>query len=303
MLDFDGTKKARRREAALAGGVLVVALFLLAMPAEYQGSIREAMRSTVLRPFLAAQSQIVQRSGLRVDVSALRAQRDSLVAVVAAQASLSEENRQLRSALGLQGRLDEGFVTANVMQVGLSSGEGTFIIDAGSADGVSEGSAVITADGMLGIVWEVGEHASQGIDWTHPDFRVSAMTADGMAYGIIEPRPGRYREESLLALASAPFQIDVRPGTRVVSSGRGNLIPRGIMIGTVLGIEEADTGWRKSYLIRPGVRPESARHVLVSIQSAEQDLSDVWNVSAPQDTLTRDSAAFNDTASSAGGND
>lgn len=298
MLDFDGTKKARRREAALAGGVLVAALLLLAMPAEYQRSIREAMRSTVLRPFLAVQSQIVQRSGRQVDVSALRAQRDSLAAVVAAQASLSEENRQLRAALGLEGRLDEGFVTANVMQIGLTSGEGTFVIDAGSDDGVFEGSAVITADGMLGIVWEVGATMSQAIDWTHPDFRVSAMTADGLAYGIIEPRPGSYREESMMALASAPFQVDVRPGTRLVSSGRGNLIPRGIMIGTVLGIEEADTGWRKSYLIRPSVRPESARHVLVSSRADQPDLGDVWNVAAPPDTLTRDTAASTD-----GGND
>jgi hypothetical protein len=35
-------------------------------------------------------------------VTVVRAQRDSLAALVAAQASLSEENRQLRSALGLQ---------------------------------------------------------------------------------------------------------------------------------------------------------------------------------------------------------
>ena len=33
------------------------------------------------------------------------------------------------------------------------------------------------------------------IDWTNPDFRASAMTADGRAYGIVEPRRGRFREE------------------------------------------------------------------------------------------------------------
>jgi cell shape-determining protein MreC len=48
-----------------------------------------------------------------------------------------------------------------------------------------------------------------------------------------------------------------------VSSGRGGLFPRGVVIGTVIGIEEADTGWRKSYLIRPAVRPEAASHVMV----------------------------------------
>jgi hypothetical protein len=54
------------------------------------------------------------------------------------------------------------------------------------------------------------------------------------------------------------------------------------MVGTVLGIDEADTGWRKSYLIRPAVRPEAARQVLVGIAPAG-DLSDVWRTAAPPD--------------------
>jgi rod shape-determining protein MreC len=285
VLDFDGTRKTRRRESVLAGGVLLIAITLLILPIEYQRPVRDVVRSTVLRPFLSLQGQIVQRSSRVVDVSSLRAQRDSLAALVAAQASLSEENRQLRSTLGLAGRLEASFRPANVIRVGLSSAESTFIIDAGRADGVYEGSPVFTAQGLLGVVWEVSEHTAQAVDWTHPDFRVPAMTADGDAYGMVEPRRGRYREDDLLALTGAPFQVDVRPGRRVVSSGRGNLFPRGIFIGTVIGIEEADTGWRKSYMIRPGIRPEAARHVLVSISTAREDLSDVWNVSAPPDTL------------------
>lgn len=224
-----------------------------------------------------------------VDVSALRAQRDSLAALVAAQAGLSEENRQLRSALNLSVRLVDRYAPANVLRVGLTSAESTFVIDAGRADGVYVGSPVLTADGLLGVVWEVDERTAQAIDWTHPDFRVSAMTADGQAYGIVEPRRGRHREEDLLALTGSPFQVDVRPGRRVVSSGRGGLFPRGVMIGTVIGIEEADTGWRKSYLVRPAVRPEGAVHVLVAIREGVDDLSDVWQVVAPPDPLGTDS--------------
>jgi rod shape-determining protein MreC len=296
VLDFDGTRRTRRRDAILAAVVLVVALVLVALPADYQRPIRNALRSTVLRPFLAAQSQIAQRRGGMVDVSALRAQRDSLAALVAAQASLSEENRQLRSVLNLSSRLVDRYSPANVLRVGLTSAESTFIIDAGRADGVYVGSPVLTADGLLGVVWEVDDRTAQAIDWTHPDFRVSAMTADGQAYGIVEPRRGRHREEDLLALTGSPFQVDVRPGRRVVSSGRGGLFPRGVMIGTVIGIEEADTGWRKSYLIRPAVRPEAAVHVLVAVREGTDDLSDLWQVAAPPDPLGADSPR-------AGGND
>jgi rod shape-determining protein MreC len=291
VLDFDGTRRTRQRGTAVAAGVLLLAVLLLLLPSEYQQPIRSALRSTILRPFLAAQSQIVQRSDRIVDVGQLRAQRDSLAAIVAAQAPLAEENRQLRASLSLADRVGNDWISANLLRAAMPSAESTFILDAGRADGVYEGSPVITADGLLGVVREVDERSAQAIDWTHPDFRVPAMTADGEAYGIVEPRRGRFREDDMLALSGAPFQVDVRPGRRVISSGRGTLFPRGLYIGTVLGIEEADTGWRKSYLIRPGIRPEAARHVLVSIRKGAHDLSEVWNVEAPPEPSVADTAA------------
>jgi rod shape-determining protein MreC len=291
VLDFDGTRKTKRRDAGLALTILVVAFVLVVLPVEYQRPIRDGIRSTVLQPFLVAQSQIVQRRSGTVDATQLRAQRDSLAAVVAAQASLAEENRQLRAALSLTARLEDSYIPANVIRAGLTSAESTFLVDAGRAQGVYVGSPVFTADGLLGIVLEVGERASQAVDWTHPDFRVSAMTADGAAYGFVEPRRGRHREEDVLAMTGTAFQVDVRPGRRVVSSGRGRLIPRGMLIGTIIGIEEADTGWRKSYLVRPAVRPEGARHVLVGVGAGRADLSEVWQVSAPPDPALSDTVS------------
>jgi len=283
VLDFDGTRKARRKDAALAAGVLLVALLLVVLPAEYQRPVRNAVRGTVLRPFLASQSQIAQRRNRLADVGTLRAQRDSLAALVAAQATLSEENRQLRNALGLRGRIGASFQSANVVRAALTSAESTFLIDIGSEAGVYVGAPVITAEGMLGAVREVSPRSAMVMDWTHDEFQVSAMTADGEAYGLVVARRGERREQDLLALTGTAFQVDIRPGGRIVTSGRGLLVPRGIPLGTVLGIEEADTGWRKSYLLRPAVRPEAARHVLVAVRQ-ERDLSDVWNVNAPPDS-------------------
>jgi rod shape-determining protein MreC len=274
----------------MAAALLVIALVLLILPAAYQQPIRNGLRASVLQPFLLLQSQVAQRRGAGVDVGQLRAQRDSLAALMAAQANLSEENRRLRASLGLQARAGDRFIPANVIRAGLASAQSTFLLDVGRADGVYVGSTVVTADGLLGVVWEVDERSSQAIDWTHPDFRVSAMTADGLAYGLIEPRPapGLYRESDLLALTGTAFQVDVRPGRRVVTSGRGALHPRGIVIGTVIGIEDADTGWRKSYLIRPAVRPEGALHVLVATGEPGGDLSELWQVNAPPDPLFQD---------------
>jgi rod shape-determining protein MreC len=290
VLDFDGSKRARRRETVLSGGILLLALTILLLPTTYQQPARTVLRTTLLAPFIAAQSQLAARRSRSVDVGQLRAERDSLAALAAAQAALTLENRQLRSMLRIADRLKQQFRPANVLHLGSAGAESTFMVDVGRAEGVRVGSPVITAEGVLGVVWEVYEHRAQGIDWTHPQFVVSAMTANGNAYGLVEARRGRFREEDLLVLAGAPFQSDVRPGVRVVASGRGDVFPRGVPIGTVLGIEEADTGWRKSYLLRPAVRPESAGQVLVGIAPAG-DLSEVWHTAAPPDPALRDTAS------------
>lgn len=280
---FEGPDRGRWRKIGVAAVFLVAGLFLYYLPQDYQTPIRQGIQGTILKPFIWGQSELVARGTHTVDVSELRAQRDSLLAVASAQASLSEENAHLRQLLGLRDRVSESFIPAELIRIGTPGGESTFILNVGRESGVEVGSPVLASSGLLGVVWEVGSTSAQAIDWTNTDFRASAMTADGSAYGIVEARRGQYREEDRLALVGAPFHVDVQPGTRVVTSGRGGVYPRGILLGTVVGVEEADTGWRKSYLLRPAVRPEAVKHVLVGIPSAGgmEDLSPLWTGTAP----------------------
>ncbi|HSH45484.1 MAG TPA: rod shape-determining protein MreC [Longimicrobiales bacterium] len=287
---FESPRRGRWRNVGAAGAFFLLGAFLYFMPQEYQATIRGAVRGTVLRPFIMAQSGLAERGVTQVDVSAMRVERDSLAAVVAAQASLAEENRRLRELMGLRNRAPRAFVPSELVRIGTQGGESSFLLDVGTEDGVRAGSPVIASGGLLGVIWEVGPSSAQAIDWTHQDFRASAMTADGNAYGMVEARRGAYREDDQLALVGAPFHIDVAPGTRILTSGRGGVYPRGILVGTVLGIEEADTGWRKSYLLRPAVRPEAVTHVLVGIPTDDglSDLSPLWSGGATPDTVPRE---------------
>ncbi len=290
MPDFGGTRRKRRRETALAISVLLLAFLLLFGPASWSRPIREAVFGTVMRPFVALHGWVADRRAEREDLVLLRAQRDSLAAVAAAQAVLAEENARLRGLLGLTERTNQRFRPAQMLRLGSDAAEGTFLLDVGAADGVVVGSPVFTVGGLVGVVREVYANTSQAIDWTHPDFRANGMTADGLVYGIIEPRRGGFREADLLLMTGAPFHSDVRPGTRIVTTGRGEVFPRGIPIGEVASIESADTGWRKSYVIRPAVRPESAAQVLVGLGAAGgADLSVVWELEpAARDTTSPD---------------
>lgn len=279
-----------RRDLWLSAVVLVAAITLYALPGRYQAPIRETIRSTILRPVLAFQGDIARERGERVALGDVRAQRDSLFAVAAAQWGLAQENRDLRTMLGLRERVPDDFVAAELIPMADLGVESTFLVTVGAADGVVANAAVISPSGLVGVLRDVAENRSQGIDWTHPEFRAGAMTADGDSYGVVEPRRGRFREEDALALVGTPFHNDIPAGTRVVTSGRGGVFPRGVPLGVVQGIEEADTGWRKSYLLRPTVRVQGVSHVLVTRFDSEtawlRDYSAVWAVPAPPDTAS-----------------
>ena len=293
MPSYFESRKGRRRETLIAAGFLALALLLYLLPDSYQAPLRRTVRVTVLRPFMSVQTALADQDTRSIDVGAIQAQRDSLVAVLAAQAPIVEENRRLRALLTLEQRAAPTFIPARLVRVGIAGGESTFLLNVGRAQGIEPGSPVVAAGGLIGVVREVEERTAQGVDWTHSEFRASAMTADGAAYGIVEPRPGRFREEDLITLTGAPFHSDITAGTRIVTSGRGGVYPRGLPIGVVLGIDEADTGWRKSYILRPLVRPESVTHVLVGRKpegSSAWDVSDVWFVPAPPDTAPRGNA-------------
>ena len=147
--------------------------------------------------------------------------------------------------------------------------------------------------GLVGVIREVRAETSIGMDWNHPDFRVSAMLVDGTMYGIVEPRRGRFREEDRLILNGTAY-VDVRPGTEVVTSGLGAFFPRGIPVGKVDRLLETEGSWRKSFWIEPMVEPGSITHVLVLTDGSEGDISGVW----PIDSLvTREEAGARDPGS------
>lgn len=137
------------------------------------------------------------------------------------------------------------------------------LLDVGGREGVELNDPVVSAQGLVGIIREVGSGRSVAMDWTHPDFRVSVMTLDGEAFGLVEPRPGAFREEDRLILTGVPYYTTLDPGTALVTSGRGSVYPRGILVGTVQELATTEAGWARSYWLQPAVRPFGVNQVLV----------------------------------------
>jgi len=270
MVKYSDSREEPRTRWDLAASAFFVVLALLAvnLPSLVQQRVSETIQATALRPFFFLQTALAQARLRGENTVRLQDQMDSLASVVAAQTTLAEENRRLRELLEMEPRDPLQFVHANAIRSGTAGSESMFLLDVGSEDGVEEGDAVLVRHGkvgLVGVIQGVNPNTSMALDWSHPDFRASAMSKDGLVYGLVAAVRGRFREEDRLLLNGVPFYDDLAPGTLITTSGLGGVFPRGLPIGNVLEKFDDEGGWRKSYWIRPVSETGSITHVLVLV--------------------------------------
>ncbi|MEK9500590.1 rod shape-determining protein MreC [Gaopeijia maritima] len=277
-----------RRQGIIAVTFLVLAIALTALPPAGKQVVASALRASVLRPFLGLQELVVSASQRTLDVQQLQARLDSATARLAVRTTLEEENRRLRALLDLAARVETPWRSAQVLRPGTQGSESIFLLNVGSDDGIPPRAPVITREGLAGVVREVRDDHSIGMDWTHPDFSVSAMSRDGAVYGFVEVRRGLFREEDRLLLTSTPYHTRLESGDEIVTSGIGGVYPRGIPIGRVIELAEEQGGWITSYWVEPYVSPGDVVQVVVLLGSADS----VADGAVPPPAFEQDSAVY-----------
>ena len=109
----------------------------------------------------------------------------------------------------------------------------TMILDAGKANGVKPGQAVIDTRGMIGRIFLAGEHTSWVILLSDLNSRIPVAIEPGHAQAILAGDNAKAPALETLAQGAV-----VHPGDQVISSGDGGILPPGLPIGTVI----ADNG-------------------------------------------------------------
>ena len=287
-----------RVDAGLLVGCLALSLIALALPQDDREPIARALRRSVVAPLVSLQRGAERwrsawassgRQQLTIDSLAIRAVKANALVV---------ENDQLRKLLGLGTRLEWGFVPAEALHSSAPSEDlvTTLTLTAGSIAGIQRYSPVVAAEGLVGIVQTADPTMSIAILYTHPDFRASAMTADGSAFGIVYPRSSRGAGDPyMLELKGVPTRADLKPETVIYTSGLGHTFPRGIAIGTVVQELKTTEVWTRTYLLRPMVIPSRINAVVaLTAQRVTQGTGNVWGAAINMDSAARRIAAAGD---------
>jgi rod shape-determining protein MreC len=241
----------------------LLALVARGLPPNLRDPIASSMRRTFLAPLVMLQERAeASRRSLLLD-NERTAIRDSVALRAMTVSALESENDRLRQLIGLGARIKWGFIPAEAIHGRGVRDVTTMTLTAGSNAGVRRLSPVVSPEGVVGMVTNVDPTMSEAMIWTHPDFRVSAMSEDGSAFGIVQAHAASATTGYLMEMRGIPFRSQLKPGQLIVSSGLGGVWPRGIPVGTVLSEISTAEGWARTYLLKPVVSPADVGAVMI----------------------------------------
>lgn len=208
--------------------------------------------NTAARVARPRHSLLKENADLRKEVIRLR--KENAVLAEAAQ-----ENERLRTALGLKESARLEVIPSEVISRKESTWFDTAGIDKGGRAGVRKGWAVITAGWRLvGQVLDVDAFSSRIVALTDSNSAIGAMVQRSRSSGILQGQAGDY-----LLLSYLPKDADVKVGDVVVSSGMGQVIPKGLVIGRVVKVVRSEVMGSAKALVRPSIRMDQIEQVFV----------------------------------------
>jgi rod shape-determining protein MreC len=284
-------RRYTRRDTVLFLLCLGLSLVALFSPPARGYEIADTLRRSAFAPLVWLQARAEEGRTSRVRFRQVAAERDSTSYLAQFLPSLRAENERLRQLLRLSRRLNTSYVSAEVLHQPQATDGRTLLLSAGSRDGVAQFNPVVSPEGLVGVVLSVSKGSSIAMSWAHPEFRVSAYTVNGNAFGVVAPSSeGRYGEGAL-EFRGVPYRDSVPVGTLVLSSGLGGVFPKGVPVGTVIGTVREEAGWERVYRLRPAANPGSATHVLVLVGSATRELAQAFPTDSQLEALRLDSIA------------
>lgn len=146
---------------------------------------------------------------------------------------------------------------ANVVSLTTEPSNHTLVIDLGSKDGIKPNMSVTSVEGLVGVVSQVSNFTSTVKLMTmmdvndpnsQPPIAATAFNKEGKTFGMIESYD---QETGMLMMNKIPVGDPVAKGDVIISSGIGQLYPRGMTIGTVQDVKVGEFGFTSTAIIKP----------------------------------------------------
>lgn len=187
-----------------------------------------------------------------------------------------KENKELRKQLGFMNTAKRRMVLCEVIARDEISGWWEMVtLNKGMDDGVENGMAVITIDGVVGKTIQVSKRTCDVLLITDPNFKAACKFSRSGAFGVVKGGGVSVKNGAAMELlySSAPFKMDyiskeddVWIHDEVVTSGLGGVFPEGLLVGYVSKVDMDISGLYQRAEVVSVVDLRKLRYVFVVLR-------------------------------------
>jgi rod shape-determining protein MreC len=225
------------------------------------------------RGALGLWSSYVDWKAVHAENAALRAENERLRIQALQVADTQSENARLRRLLSLKERLPLSATAGEVIGRETGGWLRSLTVNRGRSHGVAQQTPVLVPEGLVGRVVQVRSGASVVQLLNDPTSTVGALVQRTRTPGLVEGAPGGIIRFKFMARDGA----GVAPGDFVVTSGLGNLFPKGLPIGRVVSIEDKGSALFHFAVLAPAVNFARVEEVLMLTGHTTQDVAGLFS--------------------------
>ena len=126
-------------------------------------------------------------------------------------------------------------------------------IDCGSDQGVSVNMAMVNDQGLIGRVTEVSSNWAKVRAIVDGQSSISAIVERTRDNGMIKGNNTFTTEDGLCQMINLPLDSDIVVGDRIITSGLGEIFPKGIPIGEVIEVVDEKREKYITAIVQPAV--------------------------------------------------
>lgn len=171
---------------------------------------------------------------------------------------IERENQRLKKLLQFGEDIKHKKVLAQIIAWDSSREFRVLRINKGIADGVQPKSTVVTANGLVGYVYRLTNDYADVLTILDQNMRVDSIVDRTRSHGIVE---GFANSKCMMKYVTRTEPV--KEGDQVVTSGLGNIYPKGLRVGVISKIERESYGITQLVEVTPSVDFSKIEEVIV----------------------------------------
>ncbi|GAB3070797.1 rod shape-determining protein MreC [Salinicoccus sesuvii] len=251
MSNRDSTTRAEQFTADAAAGSQMI----INAPFDFIGNLF----GTISRSFNAVEEN-----------ETLRGQLDMLPQMQADIERLESENAELREAMDVSSKQSYESINARLISRSHDQWLNSFTIDKGETDGLATGMAVMTPEGLIGTV----TRANGGTSFV--EMLTTSVSQNNLSVEILHDGTPVYgnvqqydSDRNLLVIENIKNRSGLSSGDEVYTSGLVGNYPEGLLVGTVVEVENDEYGLSQNAYVQLASNADDIDVVFVIERSPE----------------------------------